>query len=130
VNGVEFLTGEDWYLNGQRHRIDGPAWRQWRVVAGYTVLTLEAWYLNGQLHRIDGPAWRQWRVVAGESILINEQWFLKGIEIHPRILRQPVRAIERWWQFQQARRQEAIEVDLWESGMTVFPGFMGLLREY
>ena len=37
-----------WYLNGQRHREDGPA-VEWSN--GF-----KAWYLNGQLHREDGPA--------------------------------------------------------------------------
>ncbi|MFA6972646.1 MAG: hypothetical protein WC208_14785, partial [Gallionella sp.] len=91
----------------------------------YGVLALEGWYLNDQRHRIDGPAYRLWRVVS-----TYEGWYLKGVKIHPRILRQPVRAIERWWLFQQKRRHQAIESSLWDSGMTVFPGFMGILREY
>jgi len=69
-------------------------------------------------------------VVDGQSVLPAEAWYLKGTRIHPRILRQPVRAIERWWQYQQQQRQQAIEESLWDNGMTVFPGFMGLLREY
>jgi len=134
VNGQVFLTQDEWYLNGQLHRPNEPAYRAWDVVGGHgnekTVLVYEVWQLNGQRHRIDGPAWRAWEVVDGSDWLSEEEWYMKGVKIHPRILRQPVRAIERWWLFQQRQRQEAIEVSLWDNGMTVFPGFMGLLREY
>ena len=37
-----------WYLNGQRHREDGPA-------AEYANGD-KSWYLNGKCHREDGPA--------------------------------------------------------------------------
>jgi hypothetical protein len=37
-----------WFLNGKRHREDGPAVE---YANGY-----KAWYLNGKLHREDGPA--------------------------------------------------------------------------
>ena len=37
-----------WYLNGKRHREDGPAIE----CADGT----KSWYLNGKLHREDGPA--------------------------------------------------------------------------
>jgi len=37
-----------WYLNGWRHREDGPA-------VEYSNGS-KAWYLNGHLHREDGPA--------------------------------------------------------------------------
>jgi len=167
VDGVQFLTFEEWILNGRRHRVDGPALREWEVLEGHAepVLKSEEWYLNGQLHRADGPALQAWYLTNGESILIremwylngrlsrldgpayrawevvgghgheqglltNEGWYLNGAEIDPVVLRKSVGAIERWWQYQQARRQEAIEEELWENGMTVFPGFMGLLREY
>ena len=42
-DGIKF-----WYLNGQRHREDGPAVE---YIDGY-----KAWYLNDKLHRKDGPA--------------------------------------------------------------------------
>jgi hypothetical protein len=129
VNGVRFLTLEEWDLNDKLHRIDGPARREWEVVDGRAVLIAEDWYLNDRHHRTDGPAWRDWNVFNGSAVLTHESWWLKGIRIHPRILRQPVRVIERWWQYQRHRRQQAIEESLWDSGMTVFPGFMGLLKE-
>jgi len=37
-----------WFLNSQRHRVDGPA----AIYADGTQL----WWLNGKLHRVDGPA--------------------------------------------------------------------------
>jgi len=39
---------KSWCLNGELHRIDGPAWE---CASGY-----KSWYKNGKLHRIDGPA--------------------------------------------------------------------------
>ena len=43
VNG-----SKSWYLNGERHREDGPA-LEWADGD-------KAWYQNGVLHREDGPA--------------------------------------------------------------------------
>ena len=43
TNGSKF-----WFLNGKRHRDDGPAIEY----AGGS----KYWYLNGKLHREDGPA--------------------------------------------------------------------------
>jgi len=37
-----------WYMNGKRHREDGPAIE---CVDGY-----KAWYINNKFHREDGPA--------------------------------------------------------------------------
>jgi len=39
---------EDWYQNGQLHRLDGPA-TKYKNGDKY-------WYQNGKLHRTDGPA--------------------------------------------------------------------------
>ena len=39
---------KEWYLNGERHRTDGPAIER----ADGT----KQWSLNGRLHRTDGPA--------------------------------------------------------------------------
>ena len=39
---------KSWFLNGERHREDGPAFE----CADGT----KFWYLNGKLHREDGPA--------------------------------------------------------------------------
>jgi hypothetical protein len=46
---VECVNGsKEWWLNGNRHREDGPAVK---LADGG-----KAWYLNGKLHRADGPA--------------------------------------------------------------------------
>ena len=43
---------EDWgtfyWVNGKRHREDGPAYQS---IDGY-----KSYYINGKLHRLDGPA--------------------------------------------------------------------------
>ena len=45
---IDTVGTKEWYLNGQRHREDGPA-VEYANGDKY-------WYLNGQLHREDGPA--------------------------------------------------------------------------
>ncbi len=59
-----------WYLNGKRHREDGPA-------VEYANGS-KAWYLNGKYHREDGPA-REWADGAKE-------WYLNGEPAHPETL--------------------------------------------
>ena len=80
--------GKDWYLNGKRHREDGPAVefadgsKSWYLndklhredgpavefADGYT-----AWYLNDKLHREDGPA-----VERADG---NTAWYLNGKQL-------------------------------------------------
>jgi hypothetical protein len=49
LNGIyETECGNFYWLNGQAHRIDGPACD---AVSGY-----KAWYVNSKHHRLDGPA--------------------------------------------------------------------------
>ena len=46
---VEWADGtNEWWLNGRRHRTDGPAVE---LADGS-----KFWYLNGELHRTNGPA--------------------------------------------------------------------------
>lgn len=45
---VTALGSKHWFINGLRHRLDGPA-IEWSN--GY-----KEWYVNDLLHRIDGPA--------------------------------------------------------------------------
>jgi len=54
-----------WFLNGKRHREDGPAF-EW-------VNGTKSWYLNGELHREDGPA-IEW--ANGDK-----EWYLNGEEL-------------------------------------------------
>jgi hypothetical protein len=132
VNGVLVLRVEKWCLNGKAHRIGAPA------VISYVrddiggITTYKLWLQNGLSHRTDGAAFEVWDQASEDLTTVNSHsgWYLNDVKIHPRILRQPVRTIERWWKFQKQRRTKAIENLLWDSGMTVFPGFMGLLKDY
>jgi endo-1,4-beta-mannosidase len=77
-----------WYLNGKRHREDGPA-TEW--ASGN-----KAWYLNGKLHREDGPAiedangYKAWFLngnlhredgPAIEDANGGKEWYLNGEEV-------------------------------------------------
>ena len=55
----------EWYLNGKRHREDGPA-IEWSDGD-------KEWYLNGKRHREDGPAI--------ESSNGDKEWYLNGEEL-------------------------------------------------
>ena len=62
---IEWANGtKEWYLNCKRHREDGPA-IEW---ANGT----KAWYLNGKHHREDGPAI--------ERANGDKEWYLNGEE--------------------------------------------------
>ena len=52
-----------WWLNGEFHRVDGPA-REWADGC-------KAWYLSGVLHRVEGPA--------VEWANGDKKWYLNGI---------------------------------------------------
>jgi hypothetical protein len=55
-----------WYINGERHRLDGPA--------HINEEGSQFWYKNGMLHRTDGPA-----IECGDSD--DNEWYLDG-ELH------------------------------------------------
>jgi hypothetical protein len=61
---IRILAGGDkeWWLNGKRHRTDGPAVE---LADGG-----KEWWLNGQPHRADGPAI--------ERASGSKHWFLNG----------------------------------------------------
>ena len=45
---IESSNGnKEWYINGKRHREDGPA-AEW--------FTQKFWWVNDKMHRLDGPA--------------------------------------------------------------------------
>jgi hypothetical protein len=54
-----------WYLDGKRHREDGPAFEG----SGGT----KSWWLNGKRHREDGPA-IEWSYE-------TKEWYLDGKEL-------------------------------------------------
>jgi hypothetical protein len=80
--GIAVNTMNDdryWFLNGKRHREDGPA-----VIRGYGAA--KEWWLNGLLHRIDGPAIERpertsewwWN---GKHFLVDSQEILDNIQL-------------------------------------------------
>ena len=75
-NSGEILT-KAWYLNGERHRKDGPA-RILYFPSGQ--IRSEYWYSNGYKNRTDGPA-EIFYDKTGEIIDIS--WYLNGEEIYP-----------------------------------------------
>jgi len=54
-----------WYINGKRHREDGPAC-EWANGD-------KCWYINGKLHREDGPA-----VDCANG---DKWWYINGIRL-------------------------------------------------
>ena len=81
-----------WFLNGKRHREDGPAYecggyKEWSLngklhredgpAANYPDGT-KVWFLNGKRHREDGPA-VEWPDA-------TKEWYLDGEEIDPETL--------------------------------------------
>jgi len=63
-NGTKF-----WYLNGELHRVDGPAVEN--------ADGSKFWYLNNKLHRVDGPAIEyangsKWWCLYGEGLTKEE----------------------------------------------------------
>ena len=61
---VDAAGTQEWHVNGQRHRLDGPA-----VISAVG----RQWWVNGQRHRLDGPAliwangYQEW-CVRGQNI--------------------------------------------------------------
>jgi antitoxin component YwqK of YwqJK toxin-antitoxin module len=69
---------EYWYLNGKRHREDGPAIQKWFENGQKRY---EEWYLNGKSHREDGPAYQHWYENGQKS---RESWYLNDKEYYLR----------------------------------------------
>jgi len=63
-NFIDTDGHQAWYLNGMRHREDGPAF----VGADGS----QAWWLNGDLHRTDGPA-----IIWEDGV---KRWYLNGLQ--------------------------------------------------
>ena len=60
---IEWANGDKyWYINGQHHRLDGPA-IEWADGS-------KTWWINGKRHRIDGPA--------VEFSNGNKSWYING----------------------------------------------------
>ena len=82
-----------WYLNGKRHREDGPAveypngTKEWRLHGKYhredgpaieRANGSKEWFLHGKLHREDGPAC--------EYPGGRRRWYLNDEKVHPETL--------------------------------------------
>ena len=65
---------EEWFLNGELHREDGPA------VISPQPNGNKFWIQNGQFHREDGPAVFE---NYNESKGYNQVWYLNDIEYTP-----------------------------------------------
>lgn len=99
-------AGEEWWVNGMRHRVDGPAicmrngskiWYQYnkyhRVDGPAVDLSngLKEWWVEGKLHRLDGPAYefgnlKEWWVEGklhrfdgpARDLRVREEWWFEG----------------------------------------------------
>ena len=60
---------EQWLLDGQLHRADGPAAVSYKEDGS---ILFQIWYLNGKFHRDDGPAmvFPDWE---------GESWWVNGL---------------------------------------------------
>ena len=118
VNGPAFTNSRGvraWYLNGRRHRLDGPAviwpsgreewcvddvWHRTGGPAFTNSCGARRWYLNGRQHRLDGPAviWPNgreewcvddvWHRTDGPAICHpdgTQDWYFNGEYMTPQI---------------------------------------------
>ena len=101
---------ESWWVNGQRHRLDGPAWVRYYDNGQ---VASEEWLVDGKNHRLDGPAYIQyhangqvryeyWRVngvnhrLDGPAVVLyhangqvaNEGWYYEGKQVTPEFVQQ------------------------------------------
>ena len=83
--------GTAWYINGQRHRTDGPALE---FPDG-----MQHWCLNGKLHRVDGPA------ITDVSASVATPWYyVNGIWCPGRASYEKVAAV--WLSYREVTRDE------------------------
>jgi hypothetical protein len=65
---------EEWKVNGEIHREDGPAIQFWYENGQKWI---ESWLLNGYLHREDGPVYQEWSKNGQKK---DEWWYLNDKE--------------------------------------------------
>ena len=73
---------KSWHLNGQRHRVDGPAVER--------ANGSKEWWLNGQRHRVDGPA-IEWKSGTKEWWLNDKRHRVDGPAI------EWMDGLKEWW---------------------------------
>jgi len=72
-NGVS--KSEEWFLNGEAHRVGGPAVIMWNRAGG---IITERWYLYNEPHRRGGPADTEWY---DNGTIRQVMWYENG-ELH------------------------------------------------
>jgi len=50
---INHFGGKNWYKNGLRHRLNGPAWI---FSINNKTHGAKIWFINDKRHRLDGPA--------------------------------------------------------------------------
>lgn len=58
-----------WYVEGKRHRTDGPARLAWTKDG---VQTVSDWYYEGKYHNLNGPARQHW--TSSGNLELSERW--------------------------------------------------------
>ncbi len=67
---------EQWWLNGERHRIGGAA----TIISDETGIIERSWYVNGKLHRENGPAIEHGtNIDTPEEQITEYHWFLNDV---------------------------------------------------
>lgn len=67
---------EEWLLDNQRHRADGPAWIEYDRSTGKPVA--KEWYMHGKCHRTDGPRALYFNAITGKPR--TEDWGVNDLE--------------------------------------------------
>lgn len=67
------IVEEQYYLNGEHHREDGPSRMEW---LSNGVIRRESWQIHGSHHREEGPAFIMRDPKTGK--ITTEQWHLDG----------------------------------------------------
>lgn len=89
---VEYFNGQtEWFKNGKRHRENGPA-IEW-------IDGSKCWYRNDQYHREDGPA--------VEYLNGPKEWWLNGKKIKPKDYSYP----QRWQKLVELERIRQVMED-------------------
>ena len=117
----------------------GPAWQRWQIAVGgqghgaamhEPVLICERWMVEGKPHRADGPALSMWEIKEDQQVLTLEEWYVQGEQVNPEDLHRAATIIRMWFIRHRNRREAVVTYQLQKDGMTVFPGFMNLLRKF
>ena len=83
------IWSEYWYIDGKRHRTDGPAVVWYYESSGQ--VESEYWWVDGKWHRTDGPAriyyYESSGQVKSEHWLVNDKWYSKEEwDQHPKVM--------------------------------------------